>query len=125
MPSIRFAQDFSVVNVDFVTIEGRLVKGRIHDTVLTPAAADAPNAPPLAAIKQANVVLDFPQLAELHALIRAISPPEPRGEADRNRARPRATAAPVTGAGPRNGRDRSPRASRSGAASRSKGRGFG
>ena len=74
-------QDFSVVNVDFVAIEGRLVNGRVTTRSSTSRRPTRPTRAPLAAVRKANAVLDFPQLADLHALIRAISPPEPAGEA--------------------------------------------
>jgi hypothetical protein len=73
--SVRSTPDFGLLNVDHVTIDGRLVKGRVFDTIVDRAAGNAPGAGPLAGVRKANAVLDFPALADLHALLLAISPP--------------------------------------------------
>jgi len=73
--NVRSTPDFGTLNVDDVTIDGRLVRGRVFDTIVASAAGKAPNAGPLASIQKANATLDFPALADLHALLLAISPP--------------------------------------------------
>jgi hypothetical protein len=93
---IRSTPDFGVLNIDHVTIDGRLVKGRVFDTVVDRAAGNAPNAGPLAAVRKANAVLDVPALADLHALILAISPPaQPATPKTAKAAKPAVAAKPV------------------------------
>jgi hypothetical protein len=77
VPSVRFTPDFGVVNVDEVKIDGRLVNGRIFDTVIDNNAAKAKDAPPLAIVQKANATFSAPALGDLHALILAINPPAP------------------------------------------------
>jgi hypothetical protein len=74
--NVRSTPDFAKLNVDDVTIDGRLVRGRVFETIVDSAAGKAPNAGPLASVQKANATLEFPALADLHALILAISPAE-------------------------------------------------
>lgn len=73
----RSKSDFSQLSVDQATATGRLVNAKVTDTVLDFAAADAPDAPVLAMVPKADVVVELTNLRDLHALCRAISPPEP------------------------------------------------
>lgn len=98
----RSTGDFGVVHVDEATATGRLMNAKVTGTVLDFAAAGAPDAPPLALVTKANLVVDLTDLGDLHALVRAISPPEPKPEPApvAKSAKPQAAVAPAGPAGP-------------------------
>jgi hypothetical protein len=75
--SVRSDADFKQILVDQVTAVGRLLNARIHDTMIDNEAGNAPGAPPLAAVRKANAVIDVPRLGDVHALWLAINPPTP------------------------------------------------
>lgn len=98
----RSTGDFGVVNVDEAIATGRLMNAKVTGTVLDFAAAEAPDAPPLALVTNANLVVDLTDLEDLHALVRAISPaePEPEPAPSAKSAKPQAAVAPAAPAVP-------------------------
>jgi hypothetical protein len=92
---LRSRSDFSYLNVDELTATGRLVNAKVTDTVIDLGASDAAGAPPLAAVGRANVAVDLPNLKDVHALLRALSPPPALAPAPERVAAAQQPAAPA------------------------------